>query len=113
MESLIYIIAPLSITALILFICMFGHLKFGFISLKSVQKIGAVIGALYGYLYFTTMYNLLVDYSVFLSRIHYTNLVIFLIFAILIGFYSRRITPDFIQIIGLCVFGTSAYFLLA
>lgn len=113
MDMLSQIIIPLTTTSFILFVTMFAHLKFDLVATKTIQIICAGIGGLYGFLYFTNMYSLIVEYNVFLSTIHYTNLCLFLLYPIVIGFYSRRITPNLLQIIGLCIFGVSGYFLLA
>lgn len=104
---------PLFFAGLLLFLGMFSHVNFKYASLKSVRIIMAIIGGLFGFMYFSTMYRGLLSYGMVVSNMHYFLLISFVACTIVTGIISRRITPTLMQFIGLCVVATSGFFLLA
>lgn len=108
----IFSLLPLFGSVCLLFLTMYGHLTFKLIDIKIVQMASAVLGGIFGFVFFVSMYQLNVNFNVLISEIHYLATILFFGLNILLGFYTRRIIPNINQIVGLCLFGAASLFLL-
>lgn len=109
----IFSLLPLIGSVFILYLASFVHLNFKLIDIKKVQIVTAVLGGIFGITYFSSMYRLNVNFGLLISEIHFILAGLLFTLSVILGFYTRRITPTMIQILGLCLFGGSFLFLLA
>lgn len=97
----------------ILYLGVFGHLNFKLINIKTVQIVSSVLGGIFSFVYFSSMYRLNVEFGALISEVHYLMTIFLFALSVLLGFFTRSILPDLLQIIGLVVFGFSAVLILA
>jgi len=107
-----YSLLPLIGAVAILFLAMFGHMNFKSFDLKKVRFVTAILGAIFGFIYFTAMYRLNVNFNITISEIHILMMVIMFCLSIVLGLYTRRLVPTLKQTAGLILFFTASFFLL-
>ncbi len=111
--SLLPHLIPVIVSAFLITAINFGHLNFKLVPIKTIQRIGAIAGAGFGFTYFTSMYKLLSVYGAYLFDVHMFLMISIFICAIALNLFTRRITPNIVQIIGLILFAGASYFILA
>ena len=97
----------------VLFLAMFGHINFKSLSIKKVQVVMAILGGIFGFVYFTSMYRLNVEYNISISKIHILVAVLMFVLSTLLGVYTKRFKGTFLQLVGLVLFCGATFFLLA
>lgn len=97
----------------VLFLAMFGHINFKSFNIKKIQISTAILGGIFGLVFFTSMYWLNVEFNIGVSKIHFLLLILMFCLSILLELYTRRLGPNFLQTIGLVLFFGASFFLLA
>ncbi len=100
-------------SAFIFCVGLLGHLNMKFFSVKTTQIVAAIGGAAFALLYFFSFITLVATYFVPVSLVHYTFFTIFIVMIFIYSIYTKMVTFHPVQILGMILFGISAYFLLA
>jgi hypothetical protein len=100
-------------SAFIFCVGLLGNLNMKFFSVKTTQIVAAIGGAVFALLYFFSFITLVASYLLPVSLIHYTFFTIFIVMIFVYSIYTRMVTFHPVQIVGMILFGVSAYFLLA
>lgn len=107
------ILIPMLISAVILYLVMFGHLNFKHIEIKKVSIISSFISIPFVLFYFQLLKALVNDHDVNMLHIHILLMALLLIVSVLVGVLSSKRVPSILQLIGLGVFSFGCFLLLA
>ena len=106
-------VMPLVLSAGVCMLAMFAHLSFKTIRIQTVQYICAVLGGVFGWLYFVNMYVLNAKHGFYVYDIYYLFLFFLALFAMIWGAVRGTVRIGIFQMIGIPVFLYGSYLLLA